>query len=41
VVLTTHPANEIALALYESAGFRRTGAHSGIEPVLSLDLGDH
>jgi ribosomal protein S18 acetylase RimI-like enzyme len=41
VVLTTHPANEIALALYESAGFSRTGAYSGIEPVLSLDLTDH
>ena len=39
IVVTTHPENEPALALYLSAGFRRTGALSGIEPVLALDLG--
>ena len=38
VIVTAHPDNEIALSLYLSAGFRRTGAFSGIEPVLSLDL---
>jgi ribosomal protein S18 acetylase RimI-like enzyme len=38
VVVTVHPENEIALSLYRSAGFRPTGAFSGIEPVLSLDL---
>ena len=38
VIVTAHPDNEIALSLYLSAGFRRTGASSGIEPVLSLDL---
>lgn len=38
VIVTAHPENEIALALYLSAGFRRTGELSGIEPVLSLDL---
>ena len=38
VVVTTHPENEIALSLYLSAGFRRTGAYSGIEPVLALDV---
>jgi ribosomal protein S18 acetylase RimI-like enzyme len=38
VIVTAHPENEIALSLYLSAGFRRTGAFSGIEPVLSLDL---
>ena len=38
VIVTTHPENEIALSLYMSAGFRRTGALSGIEPVLALDL---
>ena len=38
VLVTAHPENEIALSLYLSAGFRRTGAFSGIEPVLSLDL---
>lgn len=38
VMVTTHPENEIALSLYLSAGFRRTGALSGIEPVLALDL---
>ena len=38
--VTTHPENEIALALYQSAGFRHTGAFSGIEPVLTLDLID-
>jgi ribosomal protein S18 acetylase RimI-like enzyme len=38
VVVTAHPDNEVALALYESAGFRRTGAVDGIEPVLTLDL---
>lgn len=38
--VTTHPENEIALALYRSAGFRLTGAFSGIEPVLVLDLVD-
>lgn len=39
VIVTTHPENEIALSLYLSAGFRRTGDFSGIEPVLALDLG--
>jgi hypothetical protein len=38
VIVTAHPDNEIALSLYLSAGFHRTGAFSGIEPVLSLDL---
>lgn len=38
--VTTHPENEIALSLYQSAGFRQTGAFSGIEPVLTLDLTD-
>jgi ribosomal protein S18 acetylase RimI-like enzyme len=38
VNVTAHPENEIALSLYLSAGFRRTGAMSGIEPVLALDL---
>jgi len=38
VFVATHPENEIALSLYESVGFRRTGALSGIEPVLALDL---
>jgi ribosomal protein S18 acetylase RimI-like enzyme len=38
VYVTAHPENEIALSLYLSAGFRRTGAMSGIEPVLTLDL---
>ena len=38
VIVTAHPDNEIALSLYLSAGFRRTGAFSGIEPVLALDL---
>ena len=38
VIVTTHPENEAALSLYLSAGFRRTGAMSGIEPVLRLDL---
>lgn len=38
VVVTTHPDNEIALSLYLAAGFSRTGASSGIEPVLLLDL---
>jgi len=38
VIVTTHPENEIALSLYLSAGFCRTGAMSGIEPVLALDL---
>ncbi len=38
VVVTAHPENEIALLLYLSAGFRRTGAFTGVEPVLSLDL---
>ena len=38
IVVTAHPENAIALSLYESAGFRRTGAMSGIEPVLALDL---
>lgn len=28
----------VALSLYLSAGFRRTGAMSGIEPVLELDV---
>ncbi len=40
VIVTTHPDNEIALSLYGSAGFRRTGALSGIEPVLALDLSE-
>jgi ribosomal protein S18 acetylase RimI-like enzyme len=38
VIVTAHPENEIALSLYRSAGFRPTGAVSGIEPVLALDL---
>jgi ribosomal protein S18 acetylase RimI-like enzyme len=38
VIVTTHPDNESALSLYQSAGFRRTGALSGIEPVLALDI---
>ena len=38
VLVTTHPDNEVALSTYQSAGFRRTGAMSGIEPVLELDL---
>jgi ribosomal protein S18 acetylase RimI-like enzyme len=38
VIVTAHPDNEVALSLYLSAGFRRTGAISGIEPVLALDL---
>ncbi len=41
VTVTTHPDNEIALSLYLSAGFSRTGEFSGIEPVLSLDLSQH
>jgi diamine N-acetyltransferase len=40
VQVTTHPENHIALSLYESAGFRKTGAFAGIEPVLVLDLAD-
>jgi ribosomal protein S18 acetylase RimI-like enzyme len=36
--VTTHPENEVALSLYRSGGFRETGAFSGIEPVLALDL---
>ena len=40
VVVTTHPENEAAQSLYSSAGFRRTGEMSGIEPVLRLDLPD-
>jgi ribosomal protein S18 acetylase RimI-like enzyme len=38
VVVTTHPDNQVALSLYSAVGFRRTGAVSGIEPVLALDL---
>src|SRR3954466_8054398 len=38
IVVTTHPDNKAALSLYESAGFSRTGAMSGIEPVLALEL---
>jgi ribosomal protein S18 acetylase RimI-like enzyme len=38
VLVTVHPDNEVALSLYQSAGFRRTGEFSGIEPVLSLDF---
>lgn len=38
VIVTAHPENGIALSLYLSAGFRRTGAFSGIEPVLQLEL---
>ena len=38
IVVTTHPDNRVALALYESVGFARTGAFEGIEPVLTLDL---
>jgi ribosomal protein S18 acetylase RimI-like enzyme len=38
VLVTAHPENEVALSLYRSAGFRPTGAMSGIEPVLALDL---
>jgi ribosomal protein S18 acetylase RimI-like enzyme len=38
VSVATHPENAVALALYRSAGFRATGAMSGIEPVLTLDL---
>jgi ribosomal protein S18 acetylase RimI-like enzyme len=38
VIVTAHPENEIALSLYLSAGFRRTGAFAGVEPVLALDL---
>ena len=38
VIVTTHPDNLAALALYESAGFARTGSFVGIEPVLCLDL---
>jgi ribosomal protein S18 acetylase RimI-like enzyme len=38
VIVTAHPDNEVALSLYLSAGFRRTGAISGVEPVLALDL---
>lgn len=38
VQVTTHPENGPALSLYESAGFRRTGAFAGIEPVLVLEL---
>lgn len=38
VIVTAHPENEIALSLYLSAGFRRTGAMSGTEPVLALEL---
>lgn len=38
VVVTTHPDNEAALALYRSAGFHDTGTFAGIEPVLALDL---
>jgi len=38
VFVATHPENEIALSLYESVGFRRTGALSGIERLLALDL---
>ena len=34
------PENQIALSLYLSAGFSRTGEYSGIEPELSLDLTD-
>ena len=41
VVVTAHPENDVALSLYAAAGFRRTGAMSGIEPVLELDLGEH
>ena len=41
VIVTTHPENAVALSLYLSAGFRRTGAFSGIEPVLSLDLAEN
>ena len=40
VQVTAHPENEIALSLYESSGFRRTGALSGIEPVLVLAIND-
>ena len=38
VSVTAHPENVIALSLYLSAGFRRTGAMAGSEPVLELDL---
>jgi diamine N-acetyltransferase len=38
IEVTTHPENEVALRLYQSAGFHRTGAFSGIEPVMALDL---
>jgi ribosomal protein S18 acetylase RimI-like enzyme len=38
VVVTAHPENDVALSLYLSAGFRRTGEMSGIEPVLELDV---
>jgi len=41
VIVTAHPENETALSLYLSAGFHRTGAFSGVEPVLSLDLTGH
>jgi diamine N-acetyltransferase len=40
VIVTAHPENELALALYRSAGFRPTGAMSGIEPVVALDVSE-
>jgi len=36
--VTTHPDNDVALTLYQTAGFTKTGELSGIEPVLVLDL---
>jgi ribosomal protein S18 acetylase RimI-like enzyme len=38
VVVTTHPDNQVALSLYLTAGFHRTGVMSGIEPLLELDI---
>ncbi len=38
VLVTAHPHNDVALSLYGSVGFQRTGERSGIEPVLALDL---
>jgi ribosomal protein S18 acetylase RimI-like enzyme len=38
VLLTTHPENEAALALYRAGGFVDTGLTVGIEPLLARDL---
>ncbi len=39
VELTVHPANEVAVRLYDRVGFRPTGEMRNGEPVLGVSLG--